>query len=82
MYVLGGPNGAGKTIFFADFIAKSGIAVEQVNADTLQAQHPHLSGFELTALAAARIDELRRQRASFFIETNLATEANYNLAGV
>ena len=24
-----------------------------------------------------RIDELRRQRASFSIETNLATEANY-----
>jgi predicted ABC-type ATPase len=77
LYVLAGPNGAGKTTFFADFIANSGSAIEQVNADSLQAQNPRLSGFELTALAAARIDELRRQRISFSIETNLATEANY-----
>ncbi len=77
LYVLAGPNGAGKTTFFADLVADGGVYLEQVNADTLQAQFPRLSGFELIELAAARVAELRRQRATFSIETNLATEANF-----
>ena len=79
LHVFGGPNGAGKSTLFERFQETAQQPVEQVNGDVLQQKNPQLSGFEVGEITSARIKELVEARASFAIENNLATAADYKL---
>lgn len=78
LYVFAGPNGAGKSTLFNAMAARMP-AVEQVNGDVLKQQNPHLSGFDVEALTATRIKELRDKRETFSVESNLAQANDYKL---
>ena len=78
LYVFAGPNGAGKSTLFNAMAARMS-AVEQVNGDVLKQQNPQLSGFDVEALTAGRIKELRDSKVSFSVESNLAQANDYKL---
>lgn len=79
LHIFGGPNGAGKSTLFARFQETARQPIEQVNGDVLQQQYPQLNGFEVAEITSARIRELLAARASFSLESNLATADNYKL---
>jgi predicted ABC-type ATPase len=78
LYVFAGPNGAGKSTLF-DAMAARIPAVEQVNGDVLKQKNPQLSGFDVEAITAQRIKELRDSKLSFSVESNLAQVNDYKL---
>ncbi|HEX8426494.1 MAG TPA: hypothetical protein VF639_09430 [Hymenobacter sp.] len=73
VYVLAGPNGVGKTSLY-EFEASE---VPRLNGDTLYQQ-----GFTVHEVEAAlrqQLNEWVSRRISFVIETNAASERDYNL---
>ena len=72
-YILAGPNGAGKTSLYW----YEASAVPRLNGDTLYQQ-----GYDTYAVEAALRQQLDRwveQKASFVIETNAASQRDYDL---
>lgn len=53
--------------------------VEQVNGDVLKQQNPQLSGFDVEAITAQRMKELRDSKLSFSVESNLAQVNKYKV---
>lgn len=74
LHVFAGPNGAGKSTLFRQLAGP----YPQVNADVIQAENPQLSGVGVGLLMSNQIKELRANRATFSLETNLAKQSHYN----
>ena len=79
LVVFAGPNGAGKSTLFDRYQDQAGPGLEQVNGDVLKAKYPHLSGYEVDEMTVARIKELRTERVSYSVESNLAKAEDYKL---
>lgn len=73
VYVLAGPNGAGKTSLY--WYEASG--VPRLNGDSLYQQGHDTHAVEV--VLRQQLEELVGQKASFVIETNAASERDYNL---
>ena len=74
-FVLAGPNGGGKTSLYLHEAA----AIPRLNGDALYQQ-----GLDIAAIEAElrqQLDGWLRQRSSFVIETNAASERDYALFG-
>jgi len=76
VYVIAGPNGAGKTTFAEDFLPKSVMCREFLNADLIAAGlapfAPQTQDLRAGRLLLERIDELTQEGLRFGFETTLA----------
>jgi len=77
--ILAGPNGAGKPTV-APFLLRDALGIDEfVNADTIAAglcaYAPETVAFEAGRIMLTRMRELAESRASFALETTLATRS-------